>query len=99
MQINIDKNDSGISCEHNLSSVNESLSPYLEGLSPGSDTVSPVETEVLSTKLNELGDNGDNGEKSDILQDKKGNNEHNSKETSSNMDELIGYRAPFYYCK
>jgi len=41
LQINIDKNDSGISCEHNLSSVNESLSPALQDLSLASAELSP----------------------------------------------------------
>jgi hypothetical protein len=63
----IERNISGISGEHNLSPVNESLSPYLDKLSPVSKGLSPEETEDLSTRSNETGDSGDTGDKSSIV--------------------------------
>jgi hypothetical protein len=37
----IEKNDSGISGEHNISPVNESLYPYLDSVSPEVYLISP----------------------------------------------------------
>ncbi|HEY6534535.1 MAG TPA: hypothetical protein VIY08_01800 [Candidatus Nitrosocosmicus sp.] len=50
----------GISGEHNLSPVNESLSSCLEGLSPVLKKLSPEATEDLSTKSDDSGYNGYN---------------------------------------
>jgi len=61
-----EKNNSGVSVEYNFSPVNESLSPVLEGLSPVYQGLSPEQTDDLSTKSNETGDNGD---KSGMLMD------------------------------
>ena len=97
--IKIDKNDSGISGEHNLTPKNESLSPYLEDLSPVSDQLSPTETDGLSTKSDEAGDSGDIGDKSNMAPEEVTDKDHSKETPSSNMDELIGYKAPFYYCK
>ncbi len=42
----------------------------------------------------------DTSDKFDILLDKEGKDEDNSKENPSyDMGELIGYKAPFYHCK
>ena len=98
--IKIMKNDSGISGEHNLSPENESLSPYLENLSPDSQGLSPTKTEDLSTESTGTGDSGLTGEKYDIFPDKEDKDKDNSKGTpSSNTNDLIGFRKPFYYCK
>jgi len=89
------KNNSGISGEHEMNLENESLSPYLEGLSL-------VEMEDLITKFAETGDSGHIGDKLNIPAEEKEKEKdrYSSRETpSSNIDGLIGYRAPFYYCK
>jgi hypothetical protein len=57
------KNNSDISGEHNIYSKNESLSPYLDGLSQDSDTLSPEDNQNLSTKSDEPGDRGHTGDK------------------------------------
>ncbi|MGN6347317.1 MAG: hypothetical protein ACTHME_06415 [Candidatus Nitrosocosmicus sp.] len=49
------------------SPTTESLSPYLDGLSPGFQGLLPAETEDLSTKSYEVGDNRYIGHKSSIV--------------------------------
>ena len=92
------KNDSGISGEHNLTPKNESLSPYLEGLSPGSRMLSPTETEELRVTSTVIGDSGHTGDISRLVS-KEGKDMGYPKEIFSNAEVLIGFRKPFYYCK
>ncbi len=79
------KNNSGISGEHNLSPANESLSPYLYGLSPAYDMPSSEDNPVSITKS---GENGDNGDKSGIVAE-EGNDSDYPKGLCSNIGALI----------
>lgn len=84
-----------------MSPKNESLTPYLEEMSPVNGSLSPEENSDLSTKSNISGDNGDTGDISNILEedrDDKGNIRL-VEPTNSNADHQIAYREPFYHCK
>ena len=102
--IKIEKNNSGNSGEPKMSLDNESLSPYLDSLSPVLGKVSPEENQDLSTKTMVSGDSGDSGDNFNILEG--GEKEDNSKKkdieenspSSEVVDQLIGYREPFHYC-
>jgi len=54
----------------------------------------------LSTKSTTSGDNGDTGDKLDVMIEEEDKTNDDTRENSgSKTDSLIGYRAPFYYCK
>ena len=53
-----------------MTPATESLSLYLDGLSPALQELSPAETEDLSTDSAETGDSGHTGDKSSIPMDK-----------------------------
>ena len=82
--IKIEKNNSGNSGEHKITPENESLSPYLEEMSPEKVGLSPVDMEDLSTKYNSSGDTGHSGDISTIPVEK---------------DKRIGFKETLYYCK
>lgn len=71
----------------------------MEGLSPVSDWLSQDGIKDLSTKSDETGDNGHTGDKLNISTEEGKDIDHTKETPSSNMDELIGYKVPFYYCK
>ncbi|HEY6536191.1 MAG TPA: hypothetical protein VIY08_10435 [Candidatus Nitrosocosmicus sp.] len=91
--IKIEKNNSGNSGEHKLSPENESLSPV-------SNSLSPEDNDDLSTKSNNSGDTRDIGDKSDVIMEEEDKSNDEIKENSdSKTDILIGYGAPYYYCR
>jgi hypothetical protein len=71
----------------------------LEGLSPGLQKLSPGETRDLSTKSHGTGDSGHTGDKSAISVEEEKDKDHLEENPSSNTNDLIGFRKPFYYCK
>ena len=98
--VNIDKNVSGVSGEHKMSPENESLSPYIEGLSPEKNKMSPDNHDGMSSKPIKSGDNGDTGDISHISIEEDDKTKDDVKETKgSAMDQMIGFREPFWYCK
>ncbi len=65
-----------------------------------SNKLSPDENLDLNTKSNNSGDTRYTGDKFKILMDEKEKDNTNTRATSNSyMDNLIGYREPFYYSK
>jgi hypothetical protein len=96
--IKIEKNVSGVSGEHRMSPEKGGLYPYFEEMSPGNNGLSPEQESDLSTELNTSGDTGDIFRKPEEGGDDK-TNRFLGRNTNQNMDHLIAYREPFYYCK
>jgi hypothetical protein len=53
----------------------------------------------LSTKTTTNGDTGHTGGKHNILIEEEQDKDHSNETSSPNMDDLIGFKAPFYYCR
>jgi hypothetical protein len=84
-----------------LSPENGSLTPYFEEMSPENNGLSPEQNSDLSTKLNTSGDNGDTGDIFKKLEE-EGDDKINSilgGTANQNVDHMIIYKEPFYYCK
>lgn len=96
--VKIEKNVSGVSGEHKMSPETGSLTPYFEEMSPDNNGLSPEQNSNLDTKLNTSGDTGDIFKKLEERGDDKINNILGGT-TNQNVDHLIIYKKPFYYCK
>ena len=73
---------------------------YFDVLSPVSSNLSPEEKEHLSTKSNNPRDTGHTGDKLDvIIEEEEKTNDDVKENLDSNTNRLIGYKAPYYYCK
>ena len=97
--IKIEKNDSGVSGKHKMTPENESLTPYLEEMSPEKDRMSPVNQDYASRKSNSSGDTGHTGVISHMSKEEVDKTADIKKNAGSDIDQMIGYREPFWYCK
>jgi hypothetical protein len=99
--VKIERNVSSVSGEHKMSPEKESLTPYLEEMSPEKDMMSPDNQDGTSTESVKSGDNGDIGDISNILVEECDDKINGilGGTTNQNVDHLIIYKEPFYYCK
>ena len=93
--IKIEKNVSGDSGKHKMSPENESLTPYLEEMSPEKDRMSPGNRDHASRKSNSSGDTGQIGVISHISKDEGDKTKDVKEGSSSDIDQMIGFREPF----
>ncbi len=97
--VKIEKNVSVVSDEHKMSPETDSLSPYLEEMSPENCGLSPEENSNLSINPDTSGDNGYTGDISDILKVEEDKPVVVKETECSDFDQTIGFREPLYYCK
>ena len=85
-----------MSGEHKMSPEKETLTQYLEEISPGKHAVSQDSQDNVSTESIKSGDNGDISHTPIEPEDKAIDIKENP---SLETDHLIGFKKPFYYCK